>query len=376
MKKAIIGRVEEIQELEKYLTSGQSEFIAVYGRRRVGKTFLIKELFEGKFTFRMTGRENALTNENLMNFAYALNDFFQETRVPKNWSEAFRILSKNIEKLPEGEKIIFIDELPWCDTSKSGFIGALEHFWNDWAYYRKDIKLIVCGSATSWMLEKLINSRGGLHNRVTHKMLISPFNLKETEMYFRSRGFRYERQECLDCYMAFGGIAYYLSLFDRDKSVAENINALCFAKGGDLRDEFERLYDSLFKKSDNHIAVITALGECRKGMTRNELIDKLKIPNNGNLTALLNELEACEIPLNLKGNKLTYLQKLQVYFCRLLLEHPKLLICEELFANEDPDIDTIVLGFLEKTKKAGTAVLLLSSGARDAGRICDRQISF
>lgn len=294
MKKAIIGRVEEIQELEKYLTSGQSEFIAVYGRRRVGKTFLIKELFEGKFTFRMTGRENALTNENLMNFAYALDDFFQETRVPQNWSEAFRILSKNIEKLPEREKIIFIDELPWCDTPKSGFIGALEHFWNDWAYYRKDIKLIVCGSATSWMLEKLINSRGGLHNRVTHKMLISPFNLKETEMYFRSRGFRYERQECLDCYMALGGIAYYLSLFDRDKSVAENINALCFAKGGDLRDEFERLYDSLFKKSDNHIAVITALGECRKGMTRNELIDKLKMPNNGNLTALLNELEACE----------------------------------------------------------------------------------
>ena len=133
MKKAIIGRVEEIQELEKYLTSGQSEFIAVYGRRRVGKTFLIKELFEGKFTFRMTGRENALTNENLMNFAYALDDFFQETRVPENWSEAFRILSKNIEKLPEGGKIIFIDELPWCDTPKSGFIGALEHFWNGWA---------------------------------------------------------------------------------------------------------------------------------------------------------------------------------------------------------------------------------------------------
>ncbi|MGM9737286.1 MAG: ATP-binding protein [Candidatus Cryptobacteroides sp.] len=294
MINSIIGREKEIKELEKYIASGQSEFIAVYGRRRVGKTFLIKEMFEGKFTFRMTGRENARMGEQMMNFSYALDDFFQEMRVPKNWSEAFRLLSKNIEKLPEGSKIIFIDELPWCDTPKSGFIGALEHFWNDWAYYRKDIKLIVCGSATSWMLEKLINSRGGLHNRVTHKMLISPFTLKETEIYFKSRGFRYERPELIDCYMAVGGIAYYLSLFDKERSVAENINDLCFSRGGDLSDEFNRLYDSLFKKSESHIAIITTLGNARKGMTRIELADKVKISNGGNLSTLLNELEACE----------------------------------------------------------------------------------
>ncbi|MGM9740681.1 MAG: ATP-binding protein, partial [Candidatus Cryptobacteroides sp.] len=159
MKNAIIGREKEIRELEKYIATDQSEFIAVYGRRRVGKTFLIKELLEGKFTFRMTGRENSRFGEQMINFSYALDDSFRETRVPKNWPEAFRLLSKNIEKLPQETKIIFIDELPWCDTPKSGFMGALEHFWNDWAYYRKDIKLIVCGSATSWMLEKLINSR-------------------------------------------------------------------------------------------------------------------------------------------------------------------------------------------------------------------------
>ena len=294
MRNSIIGREKEIKELEDYIASDHSEFIAVYGRRRVGKTFLIKEMFEGKFTFRMTGRENSRIGEQMMNFSYALDDFFQESRVPRNWSEAFRLLSKNIEKLSGGAKIIFIDELPWCDTPKSGFIGALEHFWNDWAYYRKDIKLIVCGSATSWMLGKLINSRGGLHNRVTHKMLISPFTLRETEMYFKSRGFRYERPELTDCYMVVGGIAYYLSLFDRDKSVAENINDLCFTREGDLTGEFNRLYDSLFKKSENHIAIITALGDTRKGMTRNELTRKLNMLNNGNLTTLLKELETCE----------------------------------------------------------------------------------
>ena len=248
MERAIIGREKEKTDLKKYISSEQSEFVAIYGRRRVGKTFLVKELLEGKFTFRMTGKENASLSDQLLNFSYALEDFFNDDHRPKSWTEAFRMLSKNIERLGEGTKIIFIDELPWLDTPKSRFLGALEHFWNNWAYYRNDIKLIVCGSATSWMLKKLINARGGLHNRVTHKMLVSPFCLEETEQYFQSRGFSYERPEIIDCYMAVGGVAYYLSFFNRDKSVAENINTLCFTKGGELTDEFNKLYDSLFKK--------------------------------------------------------------------------------------------------------------------------------
>lgn len=294
MEKAIVGREKEKAELRRYLSSEQSEFIAIYGRRRVGKTFLIKELLEGQFTFRMTGKENARLGDQLLNFAYALEDSFQDSQVPKNWTEAFRQLAKDIERLGDGPKIIFIDELPWLDTQKSNFLGALENFWNQWAYYRNDVKLIVCGSATSWMLKKLINARGGLHNRVTHQMLISPFCLLEVEQYFRSKGFNYERPEIIDCYMAVGGVAYYLSLFDRDKSVAENINSLCFSRGGELTDEFNKLYDSLFKKAENHIAVINALSGSRKGMTRLELIAKTKLPNNGNLTTLLEELETCE----------------------------------------------------------------------------------
>ncbi len=294
MEKAIIGREKEKAELKRYIGSDRSEFIAVYGRRRVGKTFLVKELLEGQFAFRMTGRENARLSEQLLSFSYALEDFFHEIVTPKNWTEAFRMLEKKLEQQGEGTKIVFIDELPWFDTPKSRFLSALEHFWNDWAYYRSDIKLIVCGSATSWMLKKLINARGGLHNRVTHKMLISPFCLEEVEKYFQCNGFSYERPEIIDCYMAVGGVAYYLSLFDKDKSVAENINTLCFVRGGELTDEFNRLYDSLFKKAGNHIAVINALSGTGKGMTRLELISKTKLPNNGNLTTLLKELETCE----------------------------------------------------------------------------------
>src|SRR5574344_1329924 len=294
MEKSIIGRKNEIERLKKYIASDRSEFVAIYGRRRVGKTFLIKELLEGQFTFRMTGKENARMADQLLNFSYAMEDFFGEETLPKNWTEAFRMLSKAIEKMKEGTKIIFIDELPWLDTQKSKFISALEDFWNNWAYYRSDIKLIVCGSATSWMLNKIIDARGGLHNRVTHKIPVSPFTLQETEQYFRAGGFDYERTEIIDCYMAVGGVAYYLSLFENNMSVAENINDLCFTKGGELTDEFNKLYDSLFKKAERHIAVINALSGSRKGMTRLELINKTKLSNNGNLTTLLKELETCE----------------------------------------------------------------------------------
>jgi len=294
MEKAIIGRKNEIDRLKKYMASDKSEFIAVYGRRRVGKTFLIKELLEGQFTFRMTGKENAHMADQLLNFSYAMSDFFGEEKVPKNWTEAFRLLTKAIESQKEGTKIIFIDELPWLDTKKSKFISALEYFWNNWAFYRSDIKLIVCGSATSWMLNKIINARGGLHNRVTHKIPISPFTLQETEQFFQKGGFDYERMEIIDCYMAVGGVAYYLSLFENDKSVVENINTLCFTKGGELSDEFDKLFKSLFTKADNYITVINALSTVGKGMTRNDLIQKTKLTNNGNLTTLLNELEQCE----------------------------------------------------------------------------------
>jgi AAA+ ATPase superfamily predicted ATPase len=294
MENLIIGREKEIARLKTYMATQRSEFVAVYGRRRVGKTYLIKELFENQFTFRMTGRENVGMKEQLQNFSYALADCLGVETQPSNWAEAFRALSKAIEALPEGQKIIFIDELPWCDTPRSNFISALEYFWNSWAYYRSDIKLIVCGSATSWMLNMLINSRGGLHNRVTHKILVSPFSLHETELYFKQNGFDYERPEILDCYMAVGGVAYYLTLFEPGKSVAENINELCFSKNGELVDEFNKLYKSLFKKADNHIAVINALSTVKKGLTRSDLIAKTKFTNNGNLSTLLSELEMCE----------------------------------------------------------------------------------
>lgn len=294
MKTNIIGRETEIQRLEKYIASPRSELIAIYGRRRVGKTFLVKELFEGRFAFRMTGKENSTTREQLESFAYSLGNQSSQPATPQNWTQAFRMLAEHIEHLDSPDcKIIFIDELPWLDTYGSHFTGALEHFWNDWANYRNDIKLIVCGSATTWMLDNVINARGGLHNRATHTIRLNPFTLRETELYFKSFGFNYERQELIECYMAIGGVAHYLSLFEPDKSVAQNVEALCFSSGGELVDEFHKVFRSLFKKADHHIAVITALQRKCSGMTRQEIIDATSLANNGNLSNILRELEEC-----------------------------------------------------------------------------------
>ncbi|WP_308271180.1 AAA family ATPase [Prevotella sp.] len=294
MKENIIGREQEIEKLENYISSRKSEFIAIYGRRRVGKTFLVKELFENRFAFRVTGKDNVITKEQLASFSFALNDQLGIEADVTNWPEAFRLLQKALEKMPDGTKIIFFDELPWFDTYASNFISALEHFWNDWAFYRSDIKLIACGSATTWMLNQVINSRGGLHNRITHNILLSPFKLHEVEEYFKSQGFYYERPEIIECYMAMGGVAYYLSLFETNKSVAQNIQQLCFTRGGELTEEFERLFNSLFKKADNHLAIVTALKNNGKGMTRLDLLDATGLANNGRFSQILKELEQCD----------------------------------------------------------------------------------
>jgi hypothetical protein len=295
MIKDIIGRRKEITELQSFVASYESEFIAVYGRRRIGKTFLVRKILGEQFSFYVTGMDNVTMDEQLLNFTlelrkYSDNDFLP---VPDNWMIAFDSLIRYLEKLPESKKILFIDEIPWMDTPRSSFLSALEHFWNTWASARDDIKLIVCGSATSWMLNKLINNRGGLHNRLTHRIALMPFTLSECEEYFAARGFSYSRKEIAECYMVMGGVPYYLKQMDKGLSVAQNIDRLFFEIGCALDGEFDNLYRALFKYSENYIRIVDSLAIKAKGLTRQEIIDATKLPNNGGLTSMLSELETC-----------------------------------------------------------------------------------
>ena len=290
----IIGRKEEQQILHSAVQSENSEFVAVYGRRRVGKTYLIRETFGYKFTFQHTGLAKGNTKEQLFSFAISLRDAgYDDCPIPKSWLEAFSLLSTYLKNSTDEKKIIFLDELPWMDTSRSNFISAFEHFWNGWASARKDIVLIICGSATSWIINKVINDHGGLHNRVTKQIALQPFTLKECEMFAKSKGLEMSRYQLAECYMVFGGIPYYWSLLEKGLSLAQNIDKIIFAKNGKLSNEFNQLYASLFKSPEQYIDIVTALGKKKVGMTREEIIAATDKYSNGALSKVLDELEYC-----------------------------------------------------------------------------------
>jgi len=292
----LIGREQELRILRDQLNSDRSEFIAVYGRRRVGKTLLVRAVSEDNFAFFVTGLYERPKNEQLINFAIALQRASGDTNlsIRTNWILAFYDLSRYLERLPSGKKIIFIDELPWMDTPKAGFISALDNFWNEWAVLRDDIKLIVCGSATSWMLDNIIHETGGLHKRLTGTPLqVNPLNLSQMEYFLKRKGFSYSRKQIAECYMVMGGIPYYLSLLDRSKSLTQNIDILFFRDGAPLKNEFAEIFQALYRKSTDHKKIMAAISTKGKGVTRQELLRLTGLVNNGAFSKMLEEIEEC-----------------------------------------------------------------------------------
>ena len=290
----IIGREKEKKRLWDLYHSNKAEFVAIYGRRRVGKTFLIRQLFENELVFNLTGLANASTKEQLVNFTLSLNRAAKaENKTVKNWLSAFEQLISLVEKSSKKRKVIFIDEIPWLDTPRSGFLTALEHFWNGWACTRSDIMLIVCGSATAWIMNKLINNHGGLHNRLTANIYLQPFTLHETELYLQSQNCDYSRYNIAECYMTMGGIPYYLSKIDRRLSIAQNIDNLFFANNAELKNEFQNLYASLFKNHADYIKIVEALSTKAKGLSRQEIEKTTGLSSGGGLTTTLKNLEYC-----------------------------------------------------------------------------------
>lgn len=268
--------------------------IAVIGRRRVGKTFLIRSFFAGKIDFEITGIHNGTLSEQMQNFAYHLDaisgDDTSRDR-PQNWLEAFYQLSVVLEAINVDRKlVVFIDELPWLAAPRSGFMRALESFWNSWAV-KKNIVVILCGSAASWMTRKLIHNKGGLHNRITRHIHLKPFTLEETESYLQSRHVMLDRYQILQVYMITGGIPQYLKGIEPGQSAAQTVDRLCFEPQGILVDEFTKLYASLFDRPENHVKIVRVLGNKRKGLTRKQVVEATKMTDGGSITRLLEELE-------------------------------------------------------------------------------------
>ncbi|MBR5337546.1 MAG: ATP-binding protein [Lachnospiraceae bacterium] len=296
----MIGRREEIAVLEECLNSSRPEFLAIYGRRRVGKTYLVKEYFNNTFSFYSTGVYGSNTRQQLRAFKEALVEYGDDEKsIPKDWFEAFSRLRVILEKgdvtreYKTGKRIVFLDELPWMDTARSDFKSALDYFWNSWGSSQKDLLLIVCGSATSWIINHLVKDTGGFYNRLTKHMRLMPFDLSECEQLLQANGVELSRRQIVECYMIFGGIPYYLNYLKPGLSLAQNVEMLFFKENAPLRYEFRQLFASLFRNADQYIAIIRELSSKKTGMTRKDLIKTGKVIEGKGLTKCLTDLEQC-----------------------------------------------------------------------------------
>ena len=298
----LIAREAEIKELQSLYHSGQAEFVVIYGRRRVGKTFLVRNVFDGQFTFEHTAMSPIefdginLLERQLQSFYIALKNCGSDIeQCPTNWVEAFQALREFLQSRSDtSRQVVFLDELPWMDVPGSGFLTAFEHFWNSWASGQDRIMLVVCGSATSWISDHLINSYGGLYGRTTREIKLSPFTLSECEQYYESRGIVMNRYDQLQCYMIMGGMPYYLSYLERGKSLAQNIDQLFFSTSGKLHQEFDRLFRSLFVRHEQYAQVVHFLSTRNEGFTRKEISQATGVPYGGALTTILRSLEASD----------------------------------------------------------------------------------
>lgn len=296
----IIGRKREKDSLMQCLMSKRPEFVAVYGRRRVGKTYLVREYFNKQFSFYATGLTDEKMRGQLRGFQASLNEYGDEDKsIPKDWFEAFTRLRKLLEsdkvyrEPVNNKRVIFLDELPWMDTAKSDFKSALDYFWNSWASAQEDLVLIACGSATSWIITNLLTDKKGFHNRVTRRIHLAPFSLAECEKLFEFNDIVMPRNQMIESYMVFGGIPHYLNLLDQRLSLAQNINELCFKEYGYLHNEYYNLFHSLYDKPEKHMAILEALARNKDGMTRAELSKEKEIGGGSILTKDLRELEEC-----------------------------------------------------------------------------------
>ncbi len=318
----MIGREKEREELEDLYKSPKAEFVALYGRRRVGKTYLISQTFAGRITFEHTGLsapEDGIRDQLKQFYFSLLRQGMKKSHIPHDWLEAFFMLEMLLEAEGNERKIVvFLDELPWLDTPRSGFLTALEGFWNNWGCKKNNLLLIVSGSATSWILNSLINNHGGLYNRVTHEIILEPFMLRECRQFLEYKNVKLSDYDIVQAYMILGGIPYYLEYFSKEMSLAQNIDNLFFSKTAILKFEFERLFVSTFSNPSPLMAIVRMLNKRSMGYTRNEMAKELKRTNNGQFSKDLMTLEASSfilsyVPFGKKKNEKHY--KLTDPFC-------------------------------------------------------------
>jgi AAA+ ATPase superfamily predicted ATPase len=323
----IIGREREKIILDKLVQDDESHFLAVYGRRRIGKTYLIRQYFAKQMVFEVSGLNEKDKDQQLENFWITQYDFEKSKREKSTtWLQAFQNLKDYVSTIKGNKKkVIFLDEIAWFETPKSGFLAALDKFWNQFCSKRSDIILVICGSAASWIIKKVVNNKGGLHNRLTCQIQLQAFDVQETKKYLLKKGIKLVDADLVKLYMCIGGIPYYLRYFEKGNSVDQFINQLFFDENAHLKNEFANLYASLFKNHESHVSVVKALSLKNKGLTRNEILKATKLTSGGGFTKVLTELIVCgfvkEIaPIGFKKEEVLYrlMDEFTVFYFKFL----------------------------------------------------------
>jgi hypothetical protein len=289
----VIGRNAQLVAIKEILDHSKSSMVAVTGRRRVGKTFLIDQSLKSHMSFRMTGIQNGSMNEQLVNFNEKLKEYsgapFLST--PSNWLEAFSTLKRFLDSLPASDKkVLFFDEVPWIHTARSGFLEKLAHLWNDHLSKEENYIVVLCGSATSWINKNVIMAKGGLHNRITQVLKVEPFTLSESGLFLKSRGIRLSDQDLSKIYMAMGGVPYYLEHIKKGESAAVAIERLCFESHGLLRSEYNYLYKALFSNAQDHESIVGVLAQSQGGISREEIIKRSGVQSGGPYNRAMDDL--------------------------------------------------------------------------------------
>lgn len=295
----IIGRKAEQRDLDEWCHSAKPELICVYGRRRVGKTYLVQNAFEGQFAFFATGSDDRRNAVQLKAFHAALRRAgCAERTVPQDWFEAFNRLRLALEQ-PDvvrascGRRVVFLDEFPWLAAKRSDFLAAFSDFWNGWASCQSDLVVIICGSATSWIVKNILENTASMYNRVTRQLYVAPFDLHDVEEMTQSLRLGWSRDAVLQCYLVFGGLPYYLDMLDRRKSLSQNIDALCLGTNAPLRREVPLLMEASLGNAPLHRAILRELAQSKVGIRRMDLANRVEGGTTGSFKRALDDLEKC-----------------------------------------------------------------------------------
>ncbi|MFH1831150.1 MAG: ATP-binding protein [Pseudomonadota bacterium] len=281
-----VGRHNYLKKLENIWNQHKVGLISIYGRRRVGKTELIRVFSRNKAAWIFEAIEGENTASQIKHFLNQLSQFTKEPYLRdldyKDWPPVFDLLSNKIKQ--KKDLIVAFDELSWMAARKTKLISYIKYYWDKEWKYHPHLLLILCGSVASWMVKNVVRSNA-LYGRISENILLDPLKPFEVaEFIGKKRG----KKEILEYLLSFGGIPKYLEEMDFNQSIQINIDRTCFSASGFFVDEADKIFYNQFKETHIYKQIVRCLSE--SSLPLKDISQKIKIPSGGGLKRYLDNL--------------------------------------------------------------------------------------